>query len=147
MLRQLDHYRSAAGSVTADLRRVLGPTWRCDVGEDWVVTVSDGTRAERSPLHRAIEDEDWFSDDTWNAHDQAEALVAEAIETVAAEAVELLRALGGALTCHEHDVALSSCCGDWCCDGGTRGGEHHVAWVGRLGTGHPTAALGTDGAR
>lgn len=132
VLRDFDQVRAATELVAADLRRVLGGSWSCRLDDHWVLTVSDGARAEASLLGSEVEDEAWYVNERWPEEEQRAALDAEAGEAVATEVIELLRVLGaGPLTCPQHGAELGSCEGVWYCEGAT---GHDVALIGRLGT-------------
>jgi hypothetical protein len=81
VLRDIAQVRGGVELVAADLRRVLGPTGSCEVSDDWVLTVSDGARAEPSMLDREVDDAAWYVDSTWTPEQQA-ALAVEATETL-----------------------------------------------------------------
>lgn len=137
MLRDIAQVRGVAELVAADLRRVLGPTWSCEVSDDWVLTVSDGARAEPSMLDREVEDEEWYVDSSWAPEQQEAALAVDATEVVASEVLEVLRVLGTArLTCPEHGADLGACESVWYCESAL---GHDVAFVGCLGTDEPFA--------
>lgn len=143
MLRDIAQVRAATLLVDADLRRVLGPEWSCAVDDDWVFTVSDGARVERSLLSDEVEDEAWYVDEAWSPEVQKEALEVDAMEAVANEQLEVLRAMGDAqLTCPEHGVALGACQEVWLCNVRP---DHDVAFIGQLGTAEPFAgAAGSE---
>jgi hypothetical protein len=137
VLRDIAQVRGGVELVVADLRRVLGPTWSCEVSDDWVLTVSDGVRAEPSMLDREVEDEAWYVDSAWTPEQQQAALAVEATEAVASEVLEVLRVLGTSrLTCLEHGADLGACESVWYCE---RLQGHDVAFVGCLGTDQPFA--------
>lgn len=126
--------------VVDDLRRVLGPTWSCELSDDWVLTVSDGARAESSLLDREVEDESWYVNSTWSPEQQHAALAVEATEVVSSEVLEVLRVLvTSPLTCPEHGANLGACESVWYCE---RLQGHDVAFVGCLGTDEPFAGGG-----
>jgi hypothetical protein len=58
--RQVKRLQRAAALVTADLARSLGREWRCEVDDQYVLTVVGREREERAALANEIEDVDWF---------------------------------------------------------------------------------------
>lgn len=133
MLRQTAHLRAAAGLDEQDLRTALGPTWSCVLEDDLVLTVTDGTRTERSMLPAEVSDESWYVNSAWSESEQQAVLESEAMEVVALEVQEILDVLDRArLACPEHHGDLEACTHVWYCRDG-----HDVALVGRLGAPDP----------
>ncbi|MDP9167099.1 MAG: hypothetical protein M3O32_13715 [Actinomycetota bacterium] len=131
MDRDLDLLRKAATDVAADLDRVSGARWQCQVGDDYVLTVTFGDASESVLLERRVEDEEWYLAANLTREQQAEALEADAAEAVADETLEVLRVgQWPAPQCGEHGRALMVCSGTWLCNGPP---AHDVAAVGTLG--------------
>jgi hypothetical protein len=129
--RNIDHLRKAATDVAADLRRMSSAQWDCQVGDDYVLTVSFGDASESVLLQREIEDEEWYVAPEFTPEEKAQALEMDAAEAVAEETLEVLRAQQWPWPqCAKHRRPLMVCSGTWLCNGPP---AHELAVVGALG--------------
>ncbi len=130
MRRDAAWLSAAAERVSADLVRTTNRPWTCDVGSDYVLTVSDGVIGERLLLESEVEDEEWFAPVGATAAELDAGLDADADELLSSEVAEALRSLGVEWpVCADHRRAMISCSGSWICNGEP---SHDVAEVGSL---------------
>lgn len=129
-MRDLQRLRAAAERVVEDLNRTLDGPWRCDVSDEYIVTIDGPAGSESSALHPEVEDEAWYVRPDASEEEQEAGFEADAEEAVAQEVLELLEVLGiGWPICPEHGPQVGVCEGVWFCNGKP---EHVVAVVGLL---------------
>lgn len=121
MERSLAHLRVSAERVTTDLRFALGDGWSCSVDETFVLIISGPSVAEAVALGTHVADLD-EEDPTWSEAQRSSVLEEDADETVAGEALEVLRSVGvTGPRCEQHGEPLGSCLSVWTCPTGHDG--------------------------
>ena len=117
--------RNAGVYLIRDLRAVFEGTWRLQVDDDLVMSVTWGERSESvqlgDPLIEAewLHDEGWFEESGLPVEQDLEDLLDEvALEYLAAELSEVLAVWGyDSPACPVHDRPLGACGREWFCDG------------------------------
>ena len=94
VLRDLDRLRWAAARVQDDLRRTTGRLWSCVVGDDYVMSVTEGRRVEQVLLEAEVEEEEWFLPSGLEASELDGSLDADADEVVGGDTAQVLRVMG-----------------------------------------------------